>query len=73
MVFLYQDAEAAEEVRFIRAQLVGKNSLIELMKNRHRVKFSAGKIIVAAFASDLLIVSVCKLGGFLIELVQMGI
>jgi hypothetical protein len=43
------------------------------MKDRDRVELSAGKIIVAAFASNLFIIPVRKLGGFLIELVQVGI
>jgi hypothetical protein len=54
-------------------EVVGKNALVELVKHRHRVKLSAGKIIVAALASNLLIVPVCKLGGFLIELVQVSV
>lgn len=43
------------------------------MKDRDRVELSAGKIIVAAFASNLFIIPVRKLGGFLIELVQVSV
>lgn|SRR5690554_4605873 len=73
MVFGNQKPKAAEEIRFIHIQVVGEDALIELVEDRYGVKLSAGDIVVSAFGSDLFIVAIRKLSGFLVELIEVGI